>query len=346
MSPLNDSTKKRRSTIADVAKAAGVSPTTVSFVLNGTPGQTISPATRKHIMKTIRDLRYEPNAYARALGKGHSNEIAQINFEALHSFSMLEWTAAIQDRTLQLGYTPGTYLYQGASRRTMRSIIESVLARRPVGILATARYFTKADFMRARDMGVRACVVLDTKPVGYTPTITIPYEEAGRLVGAHLRERGHRRVAFVTPVAPTLTRQVVWLDCIKGLRYAMRQSDVTLSELPMESSLESARAAVDRLLSCSERPTAIFGFTDDYSLPLLKALLERGIQVPKDIAMVGTEDTYLCSLVHPALTSVRFDMQTIGAHAVDIIDALMRNKEPSPELFVSPPPQLIIRESS
>lgn len=346
MASKKDSNKKNHSTIGDVAKAAGVSPTTVSFVLNATPGQTISPATREHIINTIKALKYTPNASARALGKGHTNEIAQIHFEAWQSFSLFEWITAIQERTWNKGYAPGTYLYKGDSRQTRRNIIESVLARRPVGLLIAAPYFTKADFTRATDMGMHACVVVGTKAVGYTPTITIPYEEAGRLVGIHLRERGHRHVAFVKPLAPTPTRLAFWLDCIEGLRHVMEQSDGILSELPMDTSLKSARITANRLLSCPERPTAIFAFTDDYSFPLLKALLERGIRVPKDIAMVGTEDTYLCSLVHPALTSVRFDMQTIGTHEVDIIDALVHSREPSPDLFVSPPPKLIVRESS
>ncbi len=346
MTKSKPSTKKRRPTIADVAKAAGVSPATVSFVLNDTVGQTISPATRDRVLKTIEDLGYIPNAHARALGGGHSNEIAIIGFDALQFIVLSDWIAAIQERTVELGYTPGFYLYQGASRRTMRSIIESVLERRPAGLLAEAPYFTREDLERARELGVRGCLVLGIEPDSYQSAITGAFEQAGQLVGAHLLERGHQHVAFVKPASPTPTQHAAWLQCIKGFECTVGRGEGTLSELPMVHGLEGARAAVDRLLAFPERPTAIFGFMDDYSLPLLKALLERGIRVPEDVAIVGTADMYLGSLVHPALTSVRFDLKTMGARQVDIIDALIRDKQPSPELFVPAPPQLIIRESS
>lgn len=346
MNQLRPLTKKRLATIADVAKAAGVSPATASFVLNDTPGQTISPGTRKRIMKAVRALGYKPNASARALARGHTNEIAAFNFGALYLAGLLDWISAIQARTIELGYTPGIYLYQGTSRRAIRNIIESVLERRPVGLVAEAPYFTQADLARAKDMGVRGCVVIGVEPSDSRAVFTGLFKEAGRLVGDHLVERGHQRVAFVKPVSPTPTQRAAWSQCIKGLGHSVGRDHVSLAELPMDTGLESARAAVDRLLTLPEWPTAILGFTDEYCLPLLKALLERGIRVPDQVAIVGVAGTYLSSLVHPALTSVHLDLKTVASKFVDIAHALIRNQEPAPELFVPPPPQLIIRESS
>jgi DNA-binding LacI/PurR family transcriptional regulator len=345
MTQMGPSTKNMRPSLTDVGKAAGVSPATVSFVLNNTPGQTISSATRSRVMEAVRVLRYKPNASARALARGHTNEIAAFNFGALYLAGLLDWISAIQARTLELGYTPGIYLYQGASRRAMRSYIDSVLARHPVGLISESPYFTKADLARAKDMGVRGCVVIGIEPAGSKAAFTGPFKEAGQLVGNHLLERGHQRIAYAKPVSPTPTQQAAWSQCIKGLERTVKRGQVTLTELPMDTGLESARVAVDRLLAFPERPTAVLGFPE-YSLPFLKALLEHNIRVPEEIAVVAVVDTYLCSLVHPALTSVHIDTKTMASNFVDIADALIRNQQPSPALFVPPPPQLIIRESS
>jgi LacI family purine nucleotide synthesis repressor len=346
MSRPKNSTTEKRPTIADVAKAAGVSTTTVSFVINDTPGQTISPATQERVLKAVQDLNYKPNVHARALGGGHTNELAFVGFDVLRFVILPDWVAAIQERAVELGYTPVFYLYQGASRRAKRRIIESVLERQPAGLLAETPDFSKADLERARAVGVRACLVLGLGPESYQSAVTDAFEAAGQLVGAHLLERGHQRMAFVKPLSTTPTQGVGWRRSIKGFKRTTGQGGVTLSELAMDAGLESAHAAVDRLLALSERPTAIFGFMEDHALVLLKALLECGIRVPQDVAVVGMMDTYLSSLVHPALTSVRIDMKTIGAHYVDILDALIRNEQPSPELLVPPRPELIIRESS
>lgn len=332
-------------TLADVAKAAGVSAATASFVLNETPGQTISPATRERVREAARVLQYKPNASARALARGHTNEIAAFNFEALHLAGLSDWISAVQARTVELGYAPGIYLYQGGSRRAARSFIDSVLARRPVGLIAESPYFTKEDLERAKEMGVRGCVVIGIEPAGARAVFTELFKEAGRLIGDHLLERGHQQIAYVKPMLPTQTQRSSWSQCVKGLERVAKRGKVALAELPMGADLESARAAVDQLLTLPERPTAVVGFPE-HSLPLLKALLERGIRVPQEIAVVAVLDTYLCSLVHPALTAVHLDTRTIGANFVDIADALIRNQQPAPALFVPPPPRLIVRESS
>jgi len=133
MTQSRSSTRNGSPTLADVAMTAGVSPTTASFVLNDTPGQKISQATRERVLEAARVLRYKPNASARALARGHTNEIAVILFETLYLTGLLDWITATQVRALDLGYSPGIYLFQGASRRSIRTFIDGVLERRPVG---------------------------------------------------------------------------------------------------------------------------------------------------------------------------------------------------------------------
>lgn len=343
---ISDKNSKSRTTIIDVAIAAGVSRTTVSFVLNNTPGKSISKATRQRVQKAARDLGFQPNTYAQALGRRRSNEIAHVFFEPMQTFLNERWIEPVQNRTRELGYTSGTYVYRGTSSQSIRSIIDNVLARVPAAVLTSAMYFTEQDCKKAKELGVRACVFLGIEPADYAPTIVVPVIEAGRLVGSHLLERGDRLIASVAPILPDQTHYGAWFGYTQGLKSVLEQNDVHLSDLPMAPTLESARAAVDQLLLSRKRPTAVVGFTAVYSLLLLKALLERNVQVPEEIAIVSMEDTFVCNLVHPALTSISFDLETVGTHQVDIADALIRGEEPNPELFFCPPPELFFRESS
>jgi DNA-binding LacI/PurR family transcriptional regulator len=207
-------------------------------------------------------------------------------------------------------------------------------------------YFTREDCKKARQMGVRACVFLGIEPADYAPTIVVPVREAGRLLGTHFLARHDRQIASVAPIMPEQTSYDAWLGYTEGLQSVLDQAGVQLTRLPMAPTLDSARAAVDQLLSSPRRPTAVVGFTATYSLVLLKALLERNVPVPQDIAVASMEDTFICNLVHPALTSISFDLETVGAHQVEIAHALIRGEEPDAELFVCPPPELIVRDST
>jgi DNA-binding LacI/PurR family transcriptional regulator len=346
MNQNRSSRKIKRATISDVARAAGVSTTTVSFVLNHTPGQTISLGTRIRVFEASRELGYLPDPNARALGKGISNEIAHISFEPVQAFSMMEWLTRIQERTLQLEYFPETYLCYAGSLEAMSDKIFSILARNPIGLLGSSFSLSKETVTLAKNMGVRVCVVISAHQEDYAPTVILPYEEAGRLIGIHFLERRHRCLAFIKPISPTPFRSTASKECLRGIHSVLAQSEMNLIEFPMDTTLESARETVDKILNCQEKPTAVFGFTDDYSLPLHKAFQERGVRMPNDIAMVGSEDTELSNYLHPTLTAVRFDVQTLAFQCVDLADALIRDQEPSPELLTSPLPQLIIRESS
>jgi len=346
MSRKVHSSKTDRITIADVAREAQVSPATVSFVLNRTPGQTISLGTRMRVIEASRALGYLPNPNARALGKGYSDEIANISFEPVKSYGMLEWLTFTQQRTQQLGYTPGTYLYYGSSPDAMIETYLGILARRPAGIMTTRLLMTKEIYKLTKRMGVRACVILSPTPVDYVPTLILPYQEGGQLAGLHFVERGHKCVAFIEPISPTPLRLEVSQVFLRGMQSVLSQSDVTVIRFPMDPTLESARETVGKILGCKPKPTAVFGFTDDYCLRLHKAIQECGLRMPDDLALVGSEDTELSSLVHPTLTALRFDIQALAFQWVDRVDALIREQKFSPELLTPPPSRLIIRESS
>lgn len=337
-----------RITIADVARLANVSTTTVSFVLNRTPGQTISLGTRIRVFEASQELGYLPNPNARALGKGVSNEIAQISFEPDKSYGLVEWLKFTQQRTIQLGYTPATYLSYGSSPEAMFDAYLHILARRPVGVITTKLLMTQEIYALTKATGLRNCLVFNPTPLDYVPTIIMPYQELGRLVGAHFLERGHQRIAFIKPIpsSPSVLRQEISHECLIGIQSVFSRRENNLFEFPMDTTIESARETVGKILDCPEKPTAVFGFTDEYCLPLHKAFQERRICMPEQIALVGLEDSVMADYVQPALTTVRFDVQAFTFRMVDRMDALIRNQKFPAEMLSPIPVELIVRESS
>ncbi len=346
MSPRRPLHARRQPTSLDVAKAAGVSQATVSHIFNNTVGRPINPKTRERVLEAARTLGYRPNPSARALSKGYSNEIINIIPEEVEPSLAVLTIAAVQERTIQLGYTPSTCLQMGRSPEEWETVLANIFARRPVGIVSGRSLMTRSICELAMQMGVRACALVDLQPADFAPTVVFSLDRVGYMAGAHFLERGHRKVAYICPRTATPQELVGLERSLDGLRSALQPTGGTLLELAMNPTLEDARAAVNRLLSSEDHPTAIYGYRDDYCFWVLKALSECQVRVPQEIALVGTGNSPFCALSHPALTSISTDFGAMGSRAVDVVDSLIHGRQPPSDWLVAPPPQLIVRESS
>jgi DNA-binding LacI/PurR family transcriptional regulator len=340
-------TGRRPVTSLDVAKAVGVSRATVGFVLNNTPGQTISAATRQRVWEAVRRLDYRPNVSARALRKGHGDEIYVFIHDHMFSYATVAWITGAQEQARQLGYMLATYIHADVTLEPWETMLAELFARRPAGIVGTVMDVSEADWKLAQHLGVRGCALVAPEgPVSYAPMIPWPHEEAGYAAGAYLGERGHQLVGYVVPRTPKSWQLGALRRNLRGLRSALEPRGGTLTEVPMDATAEDARAAVEQILRRPKRPTAIYSYKDKFCFPLLRALNDRGLCVPQDLAVLGTDDTPSCTIVKPALTSVRLHLQTLGARLVTVVDCQVRGKTPSPELFILPTPTVIVREST
>lgn len=116
---------------------------------------------------------------------------------------------------------------------------------------------------------------------------------------------------------------------------------------PLTLSLSAAHELVNTFLTKPERPTGIYAFNDEYALCLLRALADRGLQIPQDVAVVGTDDISACEYAWPSLTSIRFESgEAIGRRAVDMLVSLSTDQPVAENLCYELTPHLIQRESS
>jgi len=326
-------------TSADVARKAEVSRTTVSYVLNGNPMARVSEQTRKKVLQAAEELGYSTHNSAQALRKGQSDEICLVVDLPL-STHRTELLVSVQRDAFLHGYTPVAYFCYGFSAEQMHTLLLKIFARRPMGIFATASSMTTKHLALAQRMGVDNIVLYSVEPLEHARTILLPTQSLGRLAAGHLLERGHRHPADQLDAYGFEQR-------LEGMRAVIAgMPGVCLDILPLPFTLADAHALVETAFTGADRPTGIYAYNDEYALLLLGALADRGIQVPEEVAVVGTDDISFSTWMRPTLTTIRFDSITLAQRAVEML-VRRHTGQPLPEELCRPLiPQLIARGSS
>jgi LacI family transcriptional regulator len=335
-----------RITSVDVARRAGVSRTTVSYVLNesGRRNGHVSEATRAKVLQAAQELGYSPHRSARALRKGHSEEMCIIVDLPL-TVQRTELVVSLQQHAFSSGYPSVVYFSYGLSPQQVQQLLLEIFARRPMGIFATARSITAENITLAQRMGIDNIVLYSVKPLAYARTILLPTRAAGYLAAQHLLERGHRHLGLVHPADPL--HEYGFLQRLEGMRSAMAGiPEATLVILPLQFELADAHALVDTYLTGADHPTGIYAYNDEYALLLLGALADRGRQVPRDVAVVGTDDISFAEFMRPTLTTIRFDSISLGERAVEMLITSYKGEPLREELSQPLMPQLVLRGST
>ncbi|MBC9031027.1 LacI family DNA-binding transcriptional regulator [Sphingomonas sp. JC676] len=299
-------------TINDVARLAGVSKKTVSRVINRSP--LLNSDTRAKVEAVIADLGYVPNVQARALalrrnfllGLIHDNPNAQMvmNVQA----GILE---AIRDTEFELIVRP---IDRGSS--TMLADVRNFLERqRLYGVLIlppVSENEMLADLCRELDIRyVRmGSTALDT------PEHTVASNDCDVVTEAvnHLISLGHRRIGLIA--GPHGFRSA--RERRKGFENALAAADIKLPRSLIADgnyTFESGQAAADRLLDLSPRPTAIFASNDEMAAAAMHAARRRGMEIPKDLSIIGFDDTAIASHIWPPLTTVHWPIISMGRSA-------------------------------
>lgn len=330
----------RRPTIADVARRAGVSRSSVSFALNDRPG--LAQETKARILEAAKDLGWAPSRPARALSLGKAGALGLVLtrepeligadpfFPAF--IAGVESVLAERGDGLVLHVTPAA---------DERSVYERLAADRRVdGVLLTdlrqddprpammAEFDLPAVVVGRPEFGGGLCAVeLDDRPA---------YEAAIRCLAA----LGHRRIAHVEgpqEFRHAQRRRAAWADTL---------SELGLAEGPLRSggfTAEGGAAATRELLALAEPPTAIVYGNDLAATAGLAVAQETGVPVPERLSVVGYDDTVLARYTHPPLTSARADAHGWGAAAARALDEVI--SEGSAPDVVLPPAEFLPRGS-
>jgi DNA-binding LacI/PurR family transcriptional regulator len=334
--------KERRASSSDVARRAGVSRTTVSFVLNNTPGKTIPEETRQRVLEAARDLAYIPNENARsvAMVKHHS-----IGFFITHSgfvssdayvFRVIEgMTPVLNKARFQLVLQP----------LKIREMNYLQLARQDNvdGIILMNTHDDDAGLAEVIDSGF-PLVVIGTISRPEVCQIDIDNRAAARSAVAHLVSLGHRDIGMIGHAPATFyaarERQQGFRDAMEEGGLPVRAEWVRDGDLTEQGGY---RAAVE-ILSRQPRPSALFAGNDVVAYGAIQAIKEAGLSVPADISLMGFDDDLLSRYLNPPLTTVTNPAQGLGAEAARLLISKLKGKPlPCPRTVL--PTALALRES-
>ncbi|MEW2353400.1 LacI family DNA-binding transcriptional regulator [Spirillospora sp. NPDC029432] len=304
---MTKATRQQRVTAADVAGAAGVSRATVGFVLNDTPGQTISEGTRRRVLEAAVRLGYRPHTAAQALASGRSRLILLVLPDWPIEYSMrrcLDEASLALDRR---GYSLVTYTPHAGGRA--RPLWESLSPDVVVG-------FTSFG---AEDLAsMRACGVTKVIPAAGqgSPFWRPPVAGAGSALQVeHLHERGHRRLAFGAS-------DDARLGSLVQERFGAAQAcagELGLPELDVRRIGRDDGSAAAAVRHWHEAGVSgVVAYNDDIAAVVTGAAVRAGLSVPGDLAVIGHDDSPLAGMFVPSLSSVRVDTADLGRYLAEL----------------------------
>ena len=301
-------------TIKDVARAAGVSPSTVCRALS-TP-ELVRAETRERVQRSAAELDYSPNRAARGLITGRTGNLGLIVPDLGNPF-FPGVVKGIQARAREADYA--VFLADTDEDPAAEAQLVRTLAKQVDGIVLCSPRMSEQEL---RGVAALTPVVLLNRRVGRLPAITFDNVDGMRQAVTHLTALGHRRIAYVAgPRASWSNRERV-----RGLRLAITAAGAELIEVgPVQPQFDGGVAAADQVLAAGV--TAVIAYNDVIALGLLSRLNVRGIAVPAAISVLGFDDIALSAMVHPSLTTVGLPMKSCGRAGVDLLLGLLQDPD-------------------
>ena len=330
--------------MADVARAAGVSATTVSHVINGT--RPVAEETRERVLQAIDALKYHHNHVARSLARHRTSTIGVVIEEIVNPL-FPPALQGVERVAAQLGYS--VIACSAPDFESERRALRTLQEKRVDGVILVSLSLPRSqDHLRElRSEGVPV-VVINRYPRGQEVD-SIYFDNAGGAAAAteHLLQLGRRRLAHLGgPISGARARPAA-VERAEGFRRALERSGLTVDPrcvVESEYGYEPALAAARALLAATPPPEGVVTWNDLSALAVLRAAQERGMAVPRDVAIVGMGDEPYATYAHPRLTTVRLPVAEAGARAAHLLHRLTQDGSPDPQCIVLPC-QLLVRES-
>jgi LacI family transcriptional regulator len=330
----------RATTIIDIARAAGVSKSTVSLVLKDSP--LVKPETRERVERAIDQLGYVYNRSAANLRTARSSFIGMVISDLMNPF-FTELSVGIEDALYKLGYIP-ILANTNEDRDRQAEVLKSLREHGVAGIIMSPAKGT--DALSLSEFSPRSIpMVLTMRRVEGSP---LPYVGPDNVTGSrhaveHLIRLGHRRIAFFGGDATMTTQR----ERVAGYRDALQgaglpfDTDLVFEAMPTRAGgAQAAHAA----LASDKRPTAIFCYNDIVAMGAARALTLSGVKVGRDMALIGFDDIVEAEHNAPPLTTVNADTRAMGARAAEGLLGIIAGGDPADVSYVGDT-RLVVRES-
>lgn len=328
----------KKTRIEEVARAAGVSPATVSRVINKIT--TVRESSRIKVQDAIRKLNFKPNVLAQQLAKGRADNIALVipRYEGIFfSFyaNQIIRGVGVACESLKLDLI----LHLSSER----NFIDTTSAG---GVLFADVISNKEELDSVLASGT-PCIVMNHRfEEGSASYVAINNKKGAKEATEYLIRLGHRNIAHIT--GHLITQSAA--ERLEGYNLALKENNLPARQELVQKgdySRPSARRAMMSLLKLKPMPTAIFAGCDDMAQEVISILLEKGIKVPDDVSVIGFDDNPICLAGSVALTTVRQPLIEMAAQAASLLHKIMSSKpaKPSAKTKIILDTDLIIRES-
>ncbi|NPT59754.1 LacI family DNA-binding transcriptional regulator [Paraburkholderia elongata] len=336
-------TRKKRTTLRELAESVGVHMSTVSRVLNPETRHLISEAVVEQVLRTARQLNVSPNRNAATLHTGRSRIIGVVQPDIANQvFPPI--LRGIEDELAKKGFVPLIANAEGGKERQL-FVIDQMVERQVDGLILATSGRNDPILEHCLEMGIPVVVVNRSEYSGRASCVISDNQLAMLQAVTHLSELGHTCIAHVAGPSDLSTGY----ERHRSFLEAIRENGLTIAECPVfESkafSRDEGRAACDMLLEPHPGITSIVAANDLLALGCYDAIRARGLRCPQDISIVGHNDIPLMDSVAPPMTTVRIPLYEMGVRAAIL---MLENLDGSTTAYVNVVlrPELVVREST
>ena len=327
----------KKITVKEIAKMAGVSVTTVSFVLNNKPG--VSDAIRKKVQDIIDETNFKPNLNSRKLLKNKSYNICLIinssssPFEDLFYFDI---TRGIINQAHRYGYN----LIISKLESDNEDLPELVYSGETDGIIFF-QDISKVILKKAKECGIPFVIVDSHSNIDGITSVNPDYSTATYDATSYLIDQNHKNIVMIAK------KDVAdfYKQTFDGFKKALSDNGIQIRKDQKEliaSSEDDAYSIAKKLLTSQNKPSAILCTTDIFAIGAIRAAKDCKLSIPKDVSIMGIDDIFLSRNIEPRLTTVGVNKEDMGVYATDLLYKKMKGKVPQNILL---PMNLVIRDS-
>ena len=325
--------------ILQVAKRANVSTATVSRVINGLPG--VREKTSARVRQAIAEMNYVPNTNARNLRVGRTRLfgliVSDVNNpffpELIDAFEALASADGIEVIFTHTNYDP----------KRLQSCVRRMIERNVDAIAVMTSEVEEESLQQAVRQGVPVVLMNQRKLAGKYPNVLVEYAAGFREALEHLLSLGHCDIGFIAgpqSLNSARGRKDAFTAALREHGLHVRAEWIAIGDMRVEG----GRMAMEKLLSCTPRPTAVITSNDLMAVGALQAAHAAKIRVPKDLSIIGFDDIPIAAMVHPALSTIRHPRREVAARAFDCLRQILLGKE----VVAGAPlqPHLVVRHST
>ena len=335
----------KKLTIRDIAEAAGVSPATVSLVLNG-KGE-ISGVTRARVLEAVASLNYVPRAARSSADPGETLRFLKIakhghTVNRDHSVFISDYIDGMSAEATRRNYTLEVVSFEG---QPISTVAESLAGAPISGVIALGTELTEADIRLIQGLGLPTVFIDTFYDVLDANFVDMNNEDAVYKVLSHFQRQGFQRIGFVASHVDTTNfrlRRDAFFKNMARLGLSVNEADILSVESTYDGAYLDTRALLSTGLDLAE---CYFCTNDIIAYGFIRALREHGVAIPDDVSIIGFDNLPQSATMEPGLTTIDVSKRKIGYLAITILNDLIGAAEPQPPVKILVGADLVLRAS-